>query len=156
MLEGDQQGGFGIPGFFQSHRNDHLPMTEFGWEIDPVGFRTTIHEIYSRYHLPMIVTENGLGGRDTVEDGAIHDQYRIDYLSAHIREMEKAIAEGADVFGYCPWSAIDVISTHEGMRKRYGFIYVNRADFDLKDLARYKKDSFYWYQTIIQQGGLDS
>lgn len=156
MLEGDQQGGFGIPGFFQSHRNDHLPMTEFGWEIDPVGFRTTIHEIYSRYHLPMIVTENGLGGRDIVEDGAIHDQYRIDYLSAHIREMEKAIAEGADVFGYCPWSAIDVISTHEGMRKRYGFIYVNRADFDLKDLARYKKDSFYWYQTIIQQGGLDS
>ncbi len=153
--EGDQQTGFGVPGFFQGTENAYLPTTEFGWEIDPIGFKTTIHELYSRYHLPLIVTENGLGGRDVLEeDGRIHDQYRIDYLKAHIKQMEEAAKEGADVFGYCHWSALDLISTHEGIRKRYGFIYVNRTDFDLKDLKRYKKDSFYWYQKVIQNGGV--
>ena len=88
-----------------------------------------------------------------MEDGQVHDTYRIDYLAKHVQQMEEAIEEGADVFGYCPWSAIDLISTHEGFRKRYGFVYVNRSDFDLKDLKRIKKDSFYWYQKIIQQNG---
>ena len=68
--------------------------------------------------------------------------------------MEKAIDEGVEVFGYCPWSAIDLISTHQGLRKRYGFIYVNREDFDLKDMKRYKKDSFYWYQQVIKDNGI--
>lgn len=151
--DGDQQAGFSLPNFFESQSNPYLEETEFGWEIDPIGFKTTIHELYSRYHLSLIVTENGLGGRDIVEDGQVHDTYRIDYLAKHVQQMEEAIEEGADVFGYCPWSAIDLISTHEGFRKRYGFVYVNRSDFDLKDLKRIKKDSFYWYQKMIQQNG---
>lgn len=151
--QGDQQEGLGIPGLFKSVRNENLEKTEFGWEIDPEGFRTTTNEIYSRYRKPLIVTENGLGGRDVLENGQIHDTYRIDYLKAHVKQMQLSIDDGVEIFGYCPWSAIDVISTHEGMRKRYGFIYVNRSDFDLKDLKRYKKDSFAWYQKVIASNG---
>ncbi|WP_163654859.1 glycoside hydrolase family 1 protein [Listeria sp. PSOL-1] len=151
----DQQSGFGIPGFFQTVENKHLPMTEFGWPIDPEGFRFTLNEIYSRYRLPLLVTENGIGAKDQLIDGKVHDQYRIDYLEQHIQQMERAIEDGVEVLGYCPWSAIDLISTHEGIAKRYGFIYVNRTDDELLDLARYKKDSFYWYQNVIEKNGLD-
>lgn len=147
----DQQQGFAIPGLFQSQENPYLEKTDFGWEIDPIGFTTTLNEIYGRYHLPLIITENGIGGQDDLEEGEIHDTYRISYLEKHIHQMKLAIAEGVDVFGYCPWSALDLISTHEGIEKRYGFIYVNRSDEDLRDLKRYKKDSFYWYQNLIRQ-----
>ncbi|WP_430600259.1 6-phospho-beta-glucosidase [Enterococcus sp. DIV0008] len=150
----DQQSGFGIPGFFQAVENTHLPMTEFGWPIDPEGFRFTLNEIYSRYRLPLLITENGIGAKDVLTtDGKIHDDYRIDYLQQHIEQMALAIDDGVDVIGYCPWSAIDLVSTHEGIAKRYGFIYVNRTDEQLLDLARYKKDSFYWYQNVINKNG---
>lgn len=103
-----------------------------------------------------MITENGLGQADTLtEDNKIHDDYRIEYLKAHIEQLGIAIEEGVDVIGYSPWSALDLISTHEGFNKRYGFIYVNRDDFDLKDLSRHKKDSFYWYQKVIQNNGLE-
>lgn len=151
----DQQSGFGIPGFFQAVENTHLPMTEFGWPIDPEGFRFTLNEIYSRYRLPLLITENGIGAKDVLTtDGKIHDDYRIDYLQQHIEQMALAIDDGVDVIGYCPWSAIDLVSTHEGIAKRYGFIYVNRTDEQLLDLARYKKDSFYWYQNVINKNRL--
>lgn len=152
----DQQSGFSIPGFFQSEMNQHLQTTTFAnWPIDPVGLRVTANQIYDRYHLPVLITENGLGQEDTLtEDGKIHDDYRIKYLKAHIEQVHLAIEDGVKFLGYCPWSAIDLISTHEGFRKRYGFVYVNREDFDLKDLNRYKKDSFFWYQNVINQNGL--
>jgi 6-phospho-beta-glucosidase len=151
----DQQSGFGIPGFFQTAENKNLPMTEFGWPIDPKGFRFTLNEIYSRYRLPLLITENGIGAKDVLtKDGKVHDQYRIDYLEQHIAQMGLAIEDGVEIIGYCPWSAIDLISTHEGITKRYGFIYVNRTETDLLDLARYKKDSFYWYQKVIADNGL--
>ncbi len=112
--------------------------------------------MYSRYRLPMIVTENGLGAYDKLtEDGKVHDQYRIEYLRKHIEQIQLAITDGAEMMGYCPWSAIDLISTHEGMVKRYGFIYVDRDEFDLKTLDRYRKDSFYWYKKVIASNGED-
>lgn len=152
----DQQPAFDIPGFFSGFKNPNLPVTEFGWEIDPDGFRATIREMYSRYHLPMIVTENGLGAYDKLtEDGKVHDPYRIAYLRAHIEQMKLAISDGCEMMGYCPWSAVDLISTHEGMVKRYGFIYVDREEFDLKTLDRYRKDSFYWYKKVIETNGED-
>ena len=89
------------------------------------------------------------------EDGKVHDQYRIEYLRKHIEQIQLAITDGAEMMGYCPWSAIDLISTHEGMVKRYGFIYVDRDEFDLKTLDRYKKDSFYWYKKVIESNGTD-
>lgn len=115
----------------------------------------TANELYDRYRIPLMITENGLGREDVMtEAGHIHDQYRIDYLKTHIEQMALAIEDGVEFIGYCPWSAIDLISTHEGFRKRYGFIYVNRSDEDLKDLSRHKKDSFYWYQKVIKENGI--
>jgi 6-phospho-beta-glucosidase len=152
---GDQQITQGEISVYKGASNPNLSKNEFGWEIDPVGFRTTMREMYSRYCLPMIVTENGLGAFDTVEeDGSINDDYRIDYLSKHIEQIQLAITDGVEVFGYCPWSAIDLVSTHQGCSKRYGFIHVNRDEFDLKDLKRSKKKSFFWYQKLISKNGL--
>ncbi|MDO4911842.1 MAG: family 1 glycosylhydrolase, partial [Corynebacterium sp.] len=126
-----------------------------GWSIDPVGFRVILREVWSRYNLPIVITENGLGDYDTLtEFGKVHDQYRIEYLGAHIQEMQKAMADGVEVFGYCPWSAIDLVSTHQGVAKRYGFVYVDRTDEDLRSLKRYKKDSFAWYQKVIADNGI--
>lgn len=151
---GDQHLTVGESGFYTASRNTHLKVNEFGWEVDPVGFRTTLREIYDRYQLPLIVTENGLGAFDELvkdEQGnlTVEDNYRIDFLRQHIEQMRLATEEGVEVFGFCPWSAIDLVSTHQGCSKRYGFIYVNRDEFDLKDLARYRKKSFYWYQQVI-------
>lgn len=152
---GDQQSGAGVSGMYKSVRNENLLKTEFGWEIDPVGFRSTIREMDSRYHLPLLVTENGLGAYDTLEGDAVHDPYRIAYLREHIAQIQEAITDGAQMLGYNPWSAIDLISTHEGMRKRYGFIYVDRDEFDLKTMKRYLKDSGYWYKKVIETNGAD-
>ena len=152
----DQQTARGEAGMFKGFKNPNLPTTEFGWEIDPMGFRATIREMYSRYRLPMIVTENGLGAYDKLtEDGKVHDPYRIEYLRKHIEQVQLAISDGCEMMGYCPWSAVDLISTHEGMVKRYGFIYVDREEFDLKTLNRYRKDSFYWYKKVIATNGED-
>ena len=151
-----QQENSGEAGLFDGVKNPYLKTTEFGWEIDPVGFRGTIREIYSRYHLPMLVTENGLGAYDKLtEDGKVHDPYRIEYLRKHIEQIQLAITDDCEMMGYCPWSAIDLISTHEGVVKRYGFIYVDRDEFDLKTMDRYRKDSFYWYKKVIAANGAD-
>ncbi len=151
----DQQLAAGEKGVYSGAQNPHLPRTEFGWEIDPIGFRNTFRAIWDRYHLPLLVTENGLGAFDKLEDGQVHDGYRIDYLRDHIAQIQLAVTDGVEVLGYCPWSAIDLVSTHQGVAKRYGFIYVNRDEFDLLDLARYRKDSFGWYAKVIASNGAD-
>lgn len=152
----DQQSAGVEPGVYRYYSNPNLLKTEFGWEIDPDGFRATVREMYSRYQLPLLVTENGLGAYDKLtEDGKVHDDYRIEYLRKHIEQIKLAAEEGVMMMGYCPWSAIDLVSTHEGVVKRYGFIYVNRDEFDLKDLARYRKDSFFWYKKVIETNGED-
>jgi 6-phospho-beta-glucosidase len=151
----DQQKGLSEPGYCEAVDNPNLVKTQFGWEIDPLGFRATMREIYSRYHLPMIVTENGLGAYDKLEDGKVHDDYRIAYLKAHIEQVKLAITDGVEMMGYCPWSALDLVSTHEGIRKRYGFIYVDTSDEEVGSLKRYRKDSFYWYKKVIASNGED-
>ena len=102
-----------------------------------------------------MISENGIGMYDKLENGKIHDIGRIQYYKEHIEAMASAIEDGAEVFAYCPWSAIDLISTHEGFKKRYGFIYVDRTDDDLRNLIRYPKDSFYWFKKVIESNGSD-
>ncbi|MCI1966770.1 MAG: glycoside hydrolase family 1 protein [Oscillospiraceae bacterium] len=153
---GDQQIAVGEPGFYSGENNKYLEKTEFGWEIDPMGLRTTLRSVYERYHLPVIITENGLGAYDKInENGEIIDDYRIEYLRKHIEQARLAVQDGVDLFGYCPWSAIDLISTHQGFSKRYGFIFVNRDEKSTKDLKRIRKKSFFWYKKVISTNGSD-
>ena len=137
-------------------KNPYLKANDWGWQIDPVGLRIVLNELWDRYHKPLWIVENGLGAIDTVEeDGSIHDPYRIDYIKQHIVEMKKAVDEdGVDLMGYMPWGCIDVVSAGTGeMRKRYGFIYVDMDDDGNGDLHRARKDSFYWYQKVCKSNG---
>ena len=144
------------PGIAQNVQNPNQKQTSLGMGIDPVGLRVTLRQLWERYHLPLLITENGCGVPDKLEEGdKIHDDYRIDYLRQHIKACQEAITDGIDLMGYSPWSAIDLISTHQGCTKRYGFIYVNRDEFDLKDLRRIRKDSFFWYKKVIASNGAD-
>ena len=107
-------------------KHPYLKASDWGWAIDPVGLRITMNSLYDRYQKPLFIVENGLGAVDKVEaDGSIHDTYRIDYLRAHIEQMEKAINEdGLPLLGYTTWGPIDLVSASTGeMKKRYGFIY---------------------------------
>lgn len=151
---GDQQVMIGEEGVYRAAKNDYLEHTEFGWLVDSIGMRVTLRRIYDRYHLPLLITENGLGAKDEIsEDGKVHDQYRIDYLQRHFHQTQLAITDGVELIGYCPWAFMDLVSTHQGYGKRYGFVYVDREENDLKTMNRIKKDSFYWYQEVIKNNG---
>lgn len=95
--------------------------------------------MYDRYRKPLFVSENGLGAADVPDkNGYVEDDYRIDYMRAHIREMKKAVdEEGVDLMGYTSWGCIDLVSASSGeMRKRYGFIYVDKQDDGTGTLKR--------------------
>ena len=135
--------------------NPYLKTSEWGWQIDPIGLRYTLNEIYGRYQIPIMVVENGLGAKDRVEsDGSINDDYRIDYLAQHIEQMREAVKDGVNLIGYTPWAATDIVSASTGeMTKRYGFIYVDKYDDGTGNLKRMKKNSFYWYKKVIESNG---
>ncbi|OLN22088.1 6-phospho-beta-glucosidase [Domibacillus antri] len=136
-------------------KNPYLEASDWGWQIDPTGLRTLLNMFYERYEKPLFVVENGLGAFDKVEeDGRIHDEYRIDYLSRHIEAMKEAVGDGVDLMGYTAWGPIDLVSfSTSEMSKRYGFIYVDLDDDGNGTLERSKKDSFYWYQKVIETNG---
>lgn len=140
-----------------SIKNPYLDASEWGWQIDPVGFKRALHELYDRYQLPLLVIENGLGAQDTLEaDGTIHDPYRVDYMKRHIAAMKEAVEEGVDLMGYTMWSCIDLVSAGSGeLRKRYGFVYVDAHDDGTGTFKRYRKDSFWWYKKVIESNGED-
>lgn len=138
-------------------RNPYLKYSEWDWSIDPDGLRYALNEYYARYHLPLMVVENGIGGIDKLEeDGTVHDPYHIEYFREHIKAMAGAIEDGVDLRGYTPWGCIDLVSASTGeMKKRYGFIYVDRNNDGSGTMKRYKKDSFYWYKKVIASNGED-
>ncbi|EET60880.1 glycosyl hydrolase, family 1 [Marvinbryantia formatexigens DSM 14469] len=143
---------------FRTVRNPHLEASEWGWQIDPLGLRVTMNDLYDRYQKPLFIVENGLGAKDTIkEDGTIEDDYRIAYLREHIRSMIEAVTEdGVPLMGYTMWSPIDLVSASTGeMSKRYGFIYVDKDDQGNGSLKRRRKKSFYWYQKVIRSNGMD-
>ncbi|ERK29797.1 glycoside hydrolase family 1 protein [Clostridium intestinale] len=121
---------------------------------DPVGLRISLRKLHNRYNLPLIITENGYAESEILEEGDIvNDNYRISYIKEHLKQCELAISEGVELLGYCPWSFIDILSGRQGFSKRYGLVYVNRTEDDLKDLRRIKKKSFYWYKEVIKTNG---
>ena len=147
---------FWVSDLYDICANPYLEKTEWmDMGIDPEGLRTGMEKIYQRYQLPMIVTENGLAVSETPdENGEINDDYRIEYLRDHLLQIHKMIEEGLPVFGYCPWSFVDVVSSHQGFNKRYGLVYIDRTETDPKDCARIRKKSFSWYQSVIKQNGI--
>lgn len=142
------------PDLFEGCKNEFIGDTDFSMPIDPVGLEYVLEDINDRYHIPVMICENGFGAYDKLEkDGSIHDPYRIEYIREHIKAMKAAIANGVKLLGYNPWSAFDLLSTSNGIAKRYGFVYVDRTDDDVKECKRYRKDSFYWYKNVIATNG---
>ena len=140
-------------------KNPFLPVSQWGWPIDAQGLRYLLNQMYDRYQKPLFVVENGLGAEDHLVMGpdgelTVEDDYRIQYMEAHIREMAKALEDGVELLGYTSWGCIDLVSASTAqLKKRYGFIYVDRNDDGTGTLSRYKKKSFYWYKHIIETNG---
>ena len=137
-------------------KNPYVKASDWGWQIDPVGLRYSLATLYERYELPIFIIENGFGAIDILDENKnCDDSYRIDYLKAHIEEMKKAMEiDGVEVMGYTPWGCIDVVSFTTGeLRKRYGFIYVDKNDDGTGTGNRYKKKSFEWYKNVIKTNG---
>ena len=138
--------------------NPYLESSEWGWQIDPVGLRLVLNDFYDRYQLPLFIVENGLGAKDILVDSSdgptVEDDYRIDYLEKHLKQVAEAIEDGVELWGYTTWGPIDLVSASTAqLSKRYGFIYVDRNDDGTGTLARYKKKSFAWYKKVIASNG---
>ncbi len=136
-------------------KNPYLPSTDWGWQIDPKGLRYTLNQLYDRYQKPLFIVENGLGAADVVEEGdVINDDYRIQYLHDHLIEAREAIADGVELIGYTSWGPIDIVSAGTGeMKKRYGYIYVDKDNEGRGTLKRMRKKSFNWYKNVIATNG---
>lgn len=137
-------------------KNPHLKSSDWGWQIDPVGLRVSLVDLYDRYRKPLFIVENGLGAKDILEaDKTVHDSYRIDYFKEHFKAMLDAMeVDGVELMGYTSWACIDLVSeSTKQMSKRYGFIYVDADDEGKGTYNRYRKDSFYWYKEVIESNG---
>ncbi len=135
--------------------NPYLKASEWGWQIDPKGMRIILNQLYDRYQKPLFIVENGLGAIDTVNaDDSINDDYRIDYLRDHLQQVAEGIADGVELMGYTTWGPIDLVSASTGeMKKRYGFIYVDKDNEGQGTGRRLRKKSFYWYKDVIATNG---
>ncbi|KRM89504.1 glycoside hydrolase family 1 protein [Liquorilactobacillus vini] len=150
------QDGTAVGNMATGGRNPYLKESAWGWQIDPIGLRITLNELWDRYQKPLFVVENGLGAQDKLVNDQIHDSYRISYLRQHIIQMKEAIKDGVKLLGYTMWGPIDLISfSTSEMSKRYGLIYVDQDDLGRGTLTRIRKDSFYWYQKVIATNGTD-
>ncbi|WP_433945040.1 glycoside hydrolase family 1 protein [Paenibacillus sp. SN-8-1] len=134
--------------------NPYLEANPWGWNVDPQGLYNTLSQYWDRYQKPILIAENGFGMYDKLEDGTVHDDYRISYLGSHIEQVGRAIHDGADVIAFCAWGPIDIVScSSQQMSKRYGFIYVDLDDEGKGTGERIRKDSFYWYKQVIATNG---
>lgn len=153
------QHGAGSGNILMGIPNPSLKSSEWGWQIDPMGLRYVLNYLWDRYQKPLFIVENGLGAVDMLIEGAdgsltVEDDYRIAYLREHIQQMKEAVLDGVNLLGYTTWGCIDLVSASTAeLRKRYGFIYVDRNDDGSGTMARYRKKSFYWYQKVIESNG---
>lgn len=149
--KGSQQES-GVPGLYKMVKNPNLTYTDWDWAIDPEGLLYGMRELKKRYGKPVLISENGLGAFDKIDSlGEINDDYRIEFLKAHVEMCEKAVEEGIELLAYCTWSFTDLLSWLNGFQKRYGFVYV---DFEDEQRKRIPKKSYYWYRDLIANNGL--
>ena len=137
-------------------KNEYLQTGQWNRVIDPIGLRIALNELYDRYQVPLFIVENGVPLDDKMnEDGEIIDDERIDFFRNHIMQIQKAMDEDfVDIIGYTTWGPIDIVSVSTGeMKKRYGFIYVDKDNDGNGTLERRKKKSFDWYKKVIETNG---
>ena len=135
--------------------NPFIDSTEWGWQIDALGLRDVLNKMYQRYRVPLFILENGIGVREEWDGvNPIQDDYRIKYHEDHLRAMYQAIEQdGVEVIGYLGWGLIDILSSQGDMEKRYGLVYVNRGNHDLRDMKRIPKKSYNWFKEVIRTNG---
>jgi beta-glucosidase len=91
------------------------------------------------------ITENGCGyDDDTVRDGECLDLHRVEFLRSYLRELHRAIADGAPVRGYFLWSFLDNFEWADGYRRRFGIVHN-----DFQSQRRTPKLSAAWYAAVI-------
>ena len=136
--------------------NPYCKANEWGWEIDPLGFRRALSEIYERTGLPVFPIENGIGWREELPQNGtmVEDDYRISYHRAHIQALKDAVEkDGVPVLGYLGWGLIDIPSSGGDTEKRYGAVYVDYAAEGAGHLSRYPKKSFAWFKQVCESNG---
>lgn len=152
-----KRGDFVFPiykGEYALEPNPYTEKTDWDWEIDPVAMRYSLRYLWNLYQLPIVITEGGFSAHEDIgDDGKIHDDYRIEFLKENIINVGLAMQDGVKVFGFNPWSFTDLLSTGNGMAKRYGLVFVNTTDYEDRDLRRIPKDSYYWYKDVIKTNG---
>ncbi|MDD6097987.1 MAG: GH1 family beta-glucosidase [Oscillospiraceae bacterium] len=125
------------------------PRTSMEWPVTPETMYWSVKFINERYNKPVLITENGMACCDWVHlDGKVHDPQRIDFMKRYLRELNRAVSDGADVMGYIYWSIMDNFEWADGYDKRFGLVYV-----DYRTQERTVKDSAYWYREVIRSGG---
>ena len=125
------------------------PRTALNWPVSPEALYWGPRFLYERYGLPIVITENGMSGHDTLGlDGQVHDPYRIDFLHRYLRCLRRAVEDGVDVRGYFQWSFMDNFEWAFGYQERYGLVHV-----DYQTLRRTPKDSCYWYKRVVETNG---
>jgi beta-glucosidase len=119
------------------HHGDDGPASAIGWEIYPAGLRATLED-FSRYGLPILVTENGIATDD--------DSLRCEYLARHLAVLGEAIEAGLDVRGYLHWSLMDNFEWALGTTARFGL-----AGVDGTTQARALKPSARLFERICRE-----
>ena len=137
------------PSQYDAYAYQGSPQTAAAWNITPKVLYYASKFWFERYHLPILITENGYSGLDCVMlDGKVHDPQRIDYLHRFLLEVAHAIADGVPIIGYSVWSLFDNFEWAAGYSCRYGLIYV-----DYPTQQRIVKDSGWWYRDVIASDG---
>lgn len=140
-----------VKDWFEMVQDPKSKFTDWDTEIYPRGLYDGLKMVDKRYnHIPIYISENGLGMIDNLVDGKINDDPRIEFLKMHLKEIYNAISDGVDVKGYYVWSSFDLYSWINGYDKRYGLVYVDYKNNN----KRIPKKSYYWYKDVIASQGL--
>lgn len=142
---------YALKGVGEYRMREGLKTTDWDWIIYPEGLYDLLIHIKLAYpnYKKLYITENGMGYKDTFENGIIDDEPRIDYIRQHLDWTLRAVEGGVNVMGYFVWSLQDQFSWTNGYNKRYGLFYV---DFETQE--RYPKASAYWFEQLSRTGHL--
>jgi beta-glucosidase len=138
---------FGLDYYFHDRmsilgiKNEDKKVTDVNWEIYPEGIYQVLKEIKNKYKLPIYIMENGLADKD--------DKYRVKFIEDHLKYVNRAITEGAEIKGYFHWSLMDNFEWLYGFEPRFGLV-----EIDYKTLERKPRESFYVYKEIIKNNGI--